>query len=366
MRFYYRSLPAEWQADFREYQRSLARRFCVLACAAGLLIIPLFQVADLWLYDWADHHWWEHMAWRLPPVVTAVGALFLNWRLPEGNWPRPMLVLYCLSGMLMMTGLMAEHLGGAGEGEGFMAKGLVVVIALVAVLATAGARDLVLTYGIPALALGWVVMGQSLSAVEWFSALIHPMLMAVLGIVVAEELLRVRLAAFAARQELARNASTDVLTGLANRRAFDERLEAEHARSLRVGSGYALVMTDLDHFKHVNDTWGHEVGDEVLRELAQRLVSVLRTEDMLGRWGGEEFMALLPGAGEREAMTVAEKLRHAVADTLFATSAGSIPVTTSLGVAVFRGEQLPGMVARRADIALYAAKENGRNRSETA
>lgn len=366
VRYRYGHLPVEWREEFHAYQRLLARRFAVVSALMGLIIFPFFQVAELWPQLGLRDHWWSHLGWRSLPMVAATGILILRWRVPDGLWPRGLLVLYALSGMVMMTGMVAEHLVEPSGSNDFLSKGLVVVIALVAVLATAGARDLILVYGVPVVAMSVVVMRASVPPIDVFLLLVHPVIMMVIGLVISEVLYRVRLEAFVARQELQQSASTDMLTGLANRRAFDARLEAEHARCVRQGAPYALIMADLDHFKRVNDTHGHEVGDEVLIELARRLRNALRTEDELGRWGGEEFMVLLRDAGQHEAELVAEKLRLAVADSPFHTSAGPLAITTSLGIAVFIGEEMPSMVARRADIALYGAKENGRNRCESA
>ncbi|WP_179105712.1 GGDEF domain-containing protein [Vreelandella utahensis] len=366
VRYRYGLLPAEWREAFHEYQRLLARRFAVVSALMGLIIFPFFQVVELWPQLGLLDHWWNHLGWRILPMVAAIGILFLRWRVPDGLWPRAMLILYALSGMVMMTGMVADNMLEPNGTHAFLSKGLVVVVALVAVLATAGARDLILVYGVPLAAMSFVVVRASVAPVEVFLLFIHPLIMMVIGLVMSEVLYRVRLEAFMARQQLEQSASTDVLTGLANRRAFDARLEAEHARCRRQGTSYALIMADLDHFKHVNDTHGHDVGDEVLTELAQRLKGALRTEDELGRWGGEEFMVLLRDGGQHEAEPVAEKLRLAVADTPFHTSAGPLSITTSLGIAVFNGEEMPSMVARRADLALYAAKENGRNRCESA
>ncbi|WP_295718955.1 GGDEF domain-containing protein [uncultured Halovibrio sp.] len=366
MRYRYKLLPVEWREAFHDYQRLLARRFAVVSALMGLIIVPFFQLVELWPQLGVQDHWWNHLGWRILPLVAAIGILVLRWRVPDGFWPRAMLILYALSGMVMMAGMVADHLLEPDGPYAYLSKGLVVVIALVAVLATAGARDLILVYGVPLVAMAVVVMRASLAPVEVFLLLFHPLIMMAIGLVVSEVLYRVRLEAFMARQELEQSASTDILTGLVNRRAFDARLEAEHARCLRQDASYALIMADLDHFKHVNDTHGHDVGDEVLTELARRLQGALRTEDELGRWGGEEFMVLLPDAGQHEAEPVAEKLRRAVADMPFHTSAGPLSITTSLGIAVFNGEEMPSKVARHADLALYAAKENGRNRCESA
>ncbi|WP_019627093.1 PAS domain S-box protein [Thioalkalivibrio sp. ALJT] len=160
---------------------------------------------------------------------------------------------------------------------------------------------------------------------------------------------------------LASAALYDRLTGIANRRYFEELLEREMRRVDRSGGSFALVMFDLDHFKRVNDSFGHDVGDEVLKDVTDRVASRLRDSDVLGRWGGEEFMVLLPAADLDSGATVAETLRERVAGTPCA-AVGT--VTISLGVA----EYLPGeprkQLLRRVDQALYRAKNAGRNRVE--
>jgi diguanylate cyclase (GGDEF)-like protein/PAS domain S-box-containing protein len=168
-----------------------------------------------------------------------------------------------------------------------------------------------------------------------------------------------------AERELRRLAQEDMLTGIANRRAFSTEAERALHAAERSGLPLTLLLLDLDHFKRINDTHGHNVGDEVLRELAQRMLQVLRKSDLAGRWGGEEFSALLQGEAEA-ARTVAERLREAVAGRPFDTGAGPLAVTLSGGCAAWRpGDTLAALVAR-ADAALYAAKAQGRNQVQLA
>lgn len=122
-------------------------------------------------------------------------------------------------------------------------------------------------------------------------------------------------------------------------------------------------MTDLDRFKAVNDQYGHEVGDEVLTTLATRFTTTLRGGDRVARWGGEEFLLLIPSATIESAMAVAEKVRRAVAEPAFTTSAGNLAITLSLGVALHRDAESIDEVISRADKALYRAKLEGRNRA---
>ncbi|MDD3311298.1 PAS domain S-box protein [Pseudodesulfovibrio sp.] len=158
-------------------------------------------------------------------------------------------------------------------------------------------------------------------------------------------------------------ATTDALTGLNNRRWFMELATAEFARSRRYNRALAMFMMDIDHFKRVNDTYGHDVGDQVLSSLAGIAVGALREADILGRLGGEEFGVLLPETSRQSALDVAERLRAAVENAILRTNAGELRITVSLGVAVMGGttSSVDGLL-KEADVALYQAKENGRNR----
>jgi diguanylate cyclase (GGDEF)-like protein len=165
--------------------------------------------------------------------------------------------------------------------------------------------------------------------------------------------------------ELERLAAVDPLTGALNRRAFVAQLEAEAGRAARHGGPYAVVMMDIDHFKAVNDTYGHDGGDRALVAFSAAVKSVLRDTDCFGRWGGEEFAILLPQTDAAGAGALAERLRLSVASVRVPTDKGLLEITTSAGIAVYRGDT-PDMILRRADKALYAAKANGRNRVEIA
>lgn len=167
----------------------------------------------------------------------------------------------------------------------------------------------------------------------------------------------------AMEQELMRLATTDPLTGLPNRRHFMEQLEYELARIKRFGKPACLLMLDLDHFKRVNDTYGHAAGDAVLRHFALLAQNSLREIDLIGRLGGEEFGVLLPGTDMAGALELAERLRLAVAAAPVQVEEDAIPVTVSVGVAEFlSADPHPDDILARADMALYKAKESGRNR----
>jgi diguanylate cyclase (GGDEF)-like protein len=167
-----------------------------------------------------------------------------------------------------------------------------------------------------------------------------------------------------AHHELKTFAARDPLTGIFNRAHFMERLEAEAGRHFRTSDPMTLVMLDADHFKAINDTYGHATGDRVLVSIAQTCAGVLRADDVLARYGGEEFVALLPSTSRSEALDIAERIRTAVAAmTVAAPSGEAIAVTVSIGLSTLASPD-PG--CRRlfdsADSALYDAKRAGRNR----
>lgn len=162
--------------------------------------------------------------------------------------------------------------------------------------------------------------------------------------------------------ELTEVSRTDTLTGLPNRRHVEEQLGAVVSLAVRSGVVAAVAMVDIDLFKKVNDEHGHAAGDAVLRQVSARLAAGVRCEDTLGRWGGEEFLAVLPRTTAADAATLAERLRRTVASTRCSLPGGAeIAVTVSVGCAASAVESADGLV-KRADVALYEAKERGRNR----
>lgn len=161
-------------------------------------------------------------------------------------------------------------------------------------------------------------------------------------------------------------ARQDELTGLFNRRYFEQRAQEECLRARRYERPLSLLLGDLDHFKEVNDRYGHAYGDIVLREVGDILLRHCRSSDLVARYGGEEFALLLPETGTEEAMQVAERLRAAVKALTFSHLSGSFQATMSFGVTCLTSERrqsVAGLLAE-ADTALYAAKHKGRNRVE--
>ncbi len=172
-----------------------------------------------------------------------------------------------------------------------------------------------------------------------------------------------------AREALRDQATHDPLTGLWNRYALFDTLKREHSRAGREGTPLAVIMVDLDHFKRVNDAYGHLAGDAVLREAARRMQAGVRTYDHVGRYGGEEFVIVLPGASGANAAQLAERLRlDLVHEPIAVDGLHRVQVTASFGISA-TGQAAgdgPETLIRLADAALYRAKENGRNRVEWA
>ena len=159
-----------------------------------------------------------------------------------------------------------------------------------------------------------------------------------------------------------RQALTDPLTGIPNRLAYQERIAQEYARWKRFSTPLALLIWDVDRFKHINDQYGHKAGDKVLKVIAGTLADNIRETDFLARYGGEEFVLLMTGAGQPAIGEVADKLRAAVETCGFHYRGENVPITISCGIAEFRdGDHVEG-VFERADRALYRAKDQGRNR----
>ncbi len=170
----------------------------------------------------------------------------------------------------------------------------------------------------------------------------------------------------AAREILKRQAAYDSLTGLLNRGEILRILKNERAKADREDNSIALIMADIDLFKKINDTYGHMAGDVVLRMTSERMLSMMRSYDFAGRYGGEEFMIILPGCDLHGAGSLAERLRQSICEQGMNTPEGIIPVTISLGVTSSDTAKSlePEALIKSADAALYKAKKNGRNRVE--
>ncbi len=164
------------------------------------------------------------------------------------------------------------------------------------------------------------------------------------------------------QQELSIQANTDELTNILNRRSFTRFIQYEFKKAQTRSQPFALIILDIDHFKNINDQYGHQVGDKILQSLAQIMQSSFRQADQVSRWGGEEFAILLPQTTLHNANTVAEKLRKTIESSVYKHKAQHIKYTISLGVSEFlSSDDSFEAVIKRADDALYQAKNEGRN-----
>jgi diguanylate cyclase (GGDEF)-like protein len=215
-----------------------------------------------------------------------------------------------------------------------------------------------LVVSVPASQLYLSVSGSS----RWLAwvALAGLAIAGLLLILLGSRLLRSRERLSRLNSELDRLARVDSLTGLRNRRDIEERLFAELSAARRHGSGLAVLLIDIDHFKQVNDTYGHQAGDAVLSMTAQTFRSALRAEDSIGRWGGEEFLAVLPDTDTDGVLAIAERLRAQVAKPEPGSTDPGVRITVTIGVAHWTSGGSDDLISR-ADHALYAGKAAGRN-----
>ncbi|MEW6720997.1 MAG: diguanylate cyclase [Thermodesulfobacteriota bacterium] len=179
---------------------------------------------------------------------------------------------------------------------------------------------------------------------------------------VGRRMVEMQAALVESREALAHQATHDPLTGMLNRRAILDRLNEEFARARRQGDSLAVGVCDIDHFKRINDTYGHQTGDDVLCELARILTRNIRKYDFVGRIGGEEFLVVMPTRAGVECTALFGRMCGDVAGTEMKTRSGALSVTVSIGVACSAGKSTVDELLAAADAALYQAKSEGRNR----
>lgn len=183
---------------------------------------------------------------------------------------------------------------------------------------------------------------------------------------VGRRILQLQDGLMAAGEELLFRATHDSLTGIFNRGMVLDALRRERSRQVRGGGSFGIILLDVDHFKYVNDTHGHQCGDAVLQEVTRIMTASVRAYDTVGRYGGEEFLIVVPTADAASVFGLSERIRHTIESKPVATDAGEISITVSLGLAVSSevAPLDPEIMLSTADTALYRAKEGGRNRSE--
>jgi diguanylate cyclase (GGDEF)-like protein len=355
-------ISPEFREEFRAYERLLARRIVIAGSIAVIVLLPVFQLMDAWVIRADDAVLLNHVLARTPVFLFAVAILVLWYLRPDGMWPRPVAMLFGLLLMTSITVRFAQALTSPEIEVAHASHPLLIIIAITAVLTTRGVRDLILIYGVPTA--GFLIfLGITAPELGPEAALLaYPVITMIIAGYIAHVLFGMYTENFMAERQLRQHAMTDPLTHLLNRRAMDIELESCRSAAHRYGRSFAVVMADIDHFKRVNDVHGHDIGDQVLATVAARINDNVRKGDRCSRWGGEEFLILLHGAGPENAMAVAEKLRHAIAGTPIVTSAGPLDITMSFGVAPYHHGDRIDTLTVRADESLYRAKEEGRNR----
>lgn len=344
------------------HHRAIARRLAVAGAALVLVAAPLYQFQDFLLAEGIPDLWWWNAGWRAIPIIVAILTLVWCSTRTDGYGAPAILRLLALSVMVMIFGLFATSWLAGSDTIDRMVRGVIICTFAVALFSLRGYRELIVFFGLPFVVMLAVLQMRGESLLAPIAALFDPLMMFLVAAVASELIFRTWLDAFVANQQLAEHASTDPLTGLSNRRYIEPQLAGETARALRHKATFSILLADLDHFKQVNDQYGHDTGDEVLREVARRFQSLLRTEDRAARWGGEEFLILLTDTDVDQAVVVAEKIRRAIAENPVDCDHHRIPITVSIGVAGHDGEREPLKIIKRADQALYRAKGEGRNR----
>lgn len=292
----------------------------------------------------------QALRWRLPvafAVVTSAAAVALTSWVGE-LWPSLMLTLLASAALTAPAVRAAQR--------AWRAQGGFPMLLLLADLLLSAAVEVARSQAVNP----WLVPDRELS-----SQLNAIGLLATVGLVIGQALAMLLLLQDRALRQIERLIEVDVLTGLLNRRGFDERLR----RLLQRGGAHTpvLAVLDLDHFKRINDVYGHAVGDAVLSGLGERLRETLRPLDLAVRLGGEEFAVIWAQPDEGGEARLGERLREVIGNRPFTTGAGPLAVTVSVGIARARGAQeAPESLFSRADAALYAAKHAGRDRVELA
>lgn len=322
----------------------------------------ILMAFSFWDYYVDPDHWAAAFAVRLIATAIVIGTgLFQN--LPGKSHLMPGFAKVRLVAAAAASTAAAGLLNRA---YGFGVAGAVVLI-LTGPYVAVDRRDLLKINVAALIAIALVVLGLSLSAFAIAATIVFVLLAVSVSMLLGRVLEASNRRAFALELELHHDARTDALTGLHNRRSMTELGRIELKRAKRSSDPVSVVLCDLDHFKSVNDKYGHEAGDRALVKTAAVLRAALRESDALGRWGGEEFMAVLPATDRRGAAEVAERMRAAIANTTF--EGLSERTTISLGVATSQGLDDPPMewdlVMKEADQRMYRAKHQGRNRVVT-
>lgn len=345
------------EEPYRRYQGELIRRrLRPLAAVVGVLAVAWIPID---LSGLAPEEFAPITLLRLL-LAGALAALVFNIRrLPPLSALAAFIALQCVGFAAMQACLRADAIGVLRVGYGLFPFVVAVQLAIFPLSWSCALRlalPIVLLVAAPMLT-GELHNGVALWNLLWLLALLLALSAWASGaqLSLMRELLHAR-----------RDASHDALTGLFNRRAAADRLVLERARAERQRTSLSVLMLDIDHFKRINDRWGHAAGDGVLLALADVLRHGLRTSDLGARYGGEEFLVILPGDSEAQALDTAERIRNDIAQLALPLDGDTGSITVSIGIATFDGIESGEQMVARADIALYRAKQGGRNQSRMA
>lgn len=351
-----RRFPPELEREFRE-----GRAASLTAVNSNTFWFIAVIVLAFGLWDW----YVDRANWGAAFVVRLVGAAIIVATGLFQKFPGKTHWMPSMAKVRLITAVVTAALAAAmlDRGYGFGIAGFVVIL-LTGPYIAIDARDLMRTNAIAVIALGAVMPLAPLDRFEVVGTIVFMLLAVGVSSLLGRILESSNRLAFTLERELHRDARTDALTTLANRRAMEERGPFEIKRAMRTGLPVSVVLCDLDLFKSINDRHGHEAGDVVLRITAQVLRGALRDTDALGRWGGEEFIAVLTDTDTRGATEIAERMRSAVGATTFPGVPGGL--TISAGVSTVHKVQSAAAawegLVKEADLLLYQAKKAGRNR----
>lgn len=346
----------EFESEFRESRIQTLVSVNLNTFWSISIILVAF---GLWDYYADPVHWHRAFAVRVlgSLIVTATGMF--------QNLPGKARSLIVMTKARMVVAAITSILAASilDRGYGFGVSGLIVIV-LTGPYIAIDSRDLLKTNLAGLLAVLLAMLALSLDPFDMVGTAVFVVLAVVVSTLLGRVLEASHRRAFTLELEQHRDARTDSLTGLANRRAMQERGRVELKLAKRAAAPMSVILCDLDHFKNINDKYGHETGDGALMLVANVLRDVLRESDAIGRWGGEEFIILLPNTGTAGAREVAERLRAAIASATFDSVAEA--TTISLGVATSQQVDDPAvewdLLLKEADQRLYRAKHEGRNR----
>jgi diguanylate cyclase (GGDEF)-like protein len=359
------AVPENWQPAFEIYQERMERGLAFAGAWLLLITVSLYHISHTYFHTHESDPGLMERLFEMPLIGSITLTLVAHWtgfpRWPARYFLR--LMGFSLSGLALCLLYFYTHHEPVMVAQ--LSDSMTIAFFGSSVLALRSFREWLLIVMLPVSIFLVAHVASDHPLITIASAFIGPALIMFVTCMLMAALRKVAVEGFLAREHLNEVATRDSLTRLLNRRAFIPMMQHERERAERSGKPFSVILTDLDRFKRVNDTWGHDAGDQVLRETANRLADGLRQQDVLCRWGGEEFLVLLPETDAKGAIEVAEKCRRIMAEKPIMMGDISHPQTVSLGIATFNSNESVDDLVIRADKALYQAKENGRNRVET-